>query len=162
MIEAMAEAQASRRTLVERLRSAKEGHAKVAENVRECGPAWYRHRGKIEEFEFQAAMMLRADWEAAGIAAGGAIDPRRAGIGMWRDLTDAQLDGIDRLCDALAAVGKLSGAIAIRWCCEGHSMAEIEASMGWPNDRGYGITRMREALGEFAVHYRLTQPRLKS
>jgi hypothetical protein len=132
----------------------------VTVNLTESPLGWLRARGLVNERQFAAGEMLRADWERAsleprvtmrwdtpppGRSARAAPDPAAP--------TLMQMSAKRRFDGAVGAVGEGLSGILWRIVCAGEGMRDAERALGWPARAGRVVLTI--ALDRLADHYRL-------
>ena len=130
------------------LRSAKEGRATVALNLKESPIAYYHNRGWIDEHQRDAGEIFRDVWEGAAIGNKAINWETVYGEHAKEDLKPRQAECMHELRRILRATSKVGRALLIAVCGEGRSVTEFERAAGWR--ARYGIERLREALDDVA------------
>ncbi|KFG90542.1 hypothetical protein BV98_001746 [Sphingobium herbicidovorans NBRC 16415] len=137
------------------------GHVQtVAVNIGESPISWLHARGHLNERQYRAGELLRADWDRAGLGprvtmrwdAAPASGGRRSGAGA-PDPTVAQLSARERFHAAIAAAGPGLSDILWRVACAGEGLVAAERALGWPSRAGKLVLTL--ALDRVADWYRV-------
>lgn len=130
-------------------------------NLGESPASWLHARGMLTRRQFEAAEVIRQDWERAAMGArvtmnwDSALAPSRqarAATGQ-PDRSMAQIAARDRLNGALAAAGAGLGDILWRVVCACEGLTAAEQALGWPLRAGKLVLGF--ALDRVADFYRL-------
>ena len=128
----------------------------VTVNLRESPLAWLAARKLVTVRQNEAGERLRADYEAAAIAARVTMhwSPRVDGGGHG-DLTptESRLAAKRRFDGAMAAAGAGLSDVLWRVVCAGEGLPAAERALGWPSRSGRLVLGL--ALDRVADHYRL-------
>ncbi len=158
---AEARASASNR-LVERSIPGPDGRAhRLLVNLGESPVSWLHARGMLTRRQYEAAELIRSDWERAAMGApvpmrwDSAAAPSRqsrAAPGA-PDRNMAQIAVRDRLHGALATAGPGLSDILWRVVCACESLNAAEQALGWPVRAGKLVLGF--ALDRVADYYRI-------
>jgi hypothetical protein len=132
----------------------------VTVNLTESPLGWLKARGLVDERQFEAGEMLRADWERAQLGAAvtmrwDAPPPAKAARAApaASSPTLAQIAAKRRFEAAADAVGAGLNDVLWRIVCAGEGMRDAERALGWPARAGRVVLGL--ALDRLADHYRL-------
>ena len=81
------------------------------------------------------------------------LSERIDGGGSAGNIADHKLDAMEALARCNTAVGPTSADVLDLVCGKGYSISDLNRIMKW--SKNYGGHRLREALGEAAVHFGL-------
>ena len=81
------------------------------------------------------------------------LSERIDGGGSAGNIADHKLDAMEGLARCNTAVGPTSADVLDLVCGKGYSISDLNRIMKW--SKNYGGHRLREALGEAAVHFGL-------
>lgn len=131
----------------------------VTVNLAEAPLGWLKARGLVTARQFEAAELLRRQYERAQLepsvtmrweaapAGSAQRDPR------GQEPTQCQVAARQRFHAAVAAAGPGLGDIVWRIVCAGEGMRDAERALGWPARAGKLVLGL--ALDRLADHYRL-------
>jgi hypothetical protein len=148
--------------LVERAIQGPDGKVhRVLVNLGESPVSWLHARKMLSRRQFEAAELIRGDWERAALGArvtmnwDSATAPSRQSRGAPRaiDPTTAQIAARDRVHGALAAAGPGLNDILWRVVCACEGLAAAEQALRWPIRAGKLVLGF--ALDRVADFYRL-------
>jgi len=148
--------------LVERAIEGPDGKVhRLMVNLGESPVTWLHARKMLSRRQFEAAELIRSDWERAALGArvtmnwDSAAAPSRQSRGAPRsiDPTAAQIAARDRVHGALDAAGPGLNDILWRVVCAGEGMREAESALGWPARAGKLVLTL--ALDRVADYYRI-------
>jgi len=130
-------------------------------NLGESPVSWLHARKMLTQRQYDAAELIRADWERAAMGAhvtmnwdSAAAPSRHARAASGGpDRSERQMAARDRLNCALAAAGPGLGDILWRVVCACESLNAAEHALGWPVRAGKLVLGF--ALDRVADHYRL-------
>ena len=130
-------------------------------NLGESPVSWLHARKMLSRRQFEAAELIRGDWERAALGARvtmnweSAAAPSRQSRGAPRalDPTAAQIGARDRVHAALDAAGPGLSDILWRVVCACEGLAAAEHALGWPIRAGKLVLGF--ALDRVADFYRL-------
>jgi len=133
----------------------------VMVNLGESPASWLHARKLLSRRQYDAAEIIRRDWEQAAmgarvtmnwdVAAAPSAGRRAGGGGADRSLR--QVAAADRLHGALAAAGPGLCDILWRVACACESLGAAEQSLGWPARAGKLVLGF--ALDRVADYYRI-------
>lgn len=148
--------------LVERAIEGPDGKVhRLLVNLGESPVSWLHARKMLSRRQFEAAELIRSDWERAALGArvtmnwDNAAAPSRKFRTAPRavDPTAAQIGARDRIHGALDAAGPGLSDILWRVVCACEGLAAAEHSLGWPSRAGKLVLGF--ALDRVADFYRL-------
>ncbi len=130
-------------------------------NLSESPVSWLYSRKLISRRQYDAADIIRGDWERAAMSARVTMNweiiaaPSRKGRGApgAPDPTLSQMAARDRLNGALAAAGPGLSDVLWRVVCACVSLPACEQSLGWPVRAGKLVLGF--ALDRVAEYYRI-------
>ena len=148
--------------LVERAIEGPDGKVhRLLVNLGESPASWLHARKMLSRRQYEAAEVIRADWERAALGARvtmnweSAAAPSRQSRAAPRlpDPSLAQIAARDRLHGALTAAGPGLSDILWRVVCACEGISAAEQSLGWPARAGKLVLGF--ALDRVADYYRL-------
>ncbi len=147
--------------LVERSIEGPDGRThRLLVNLGESPVSWLHARKMLTTRQYDAAELIRADWERAAMGArvtmnwdSAAAPSRHARAAPGQHRTVAQISARDRLHAALAAAGPGLGDILWRVVCACESLNAAEQALGWPVRAGKLVLGF--ALDRVADYYRI-------
>ncbi|MBO9576548.1 MAG: hypothetical protein J7494_12485 [Sphingobium sp.] len=150
--------------LVERAIEGPDGRThRLLVNLGESPASWLHARKMLSRRQYDAAEIIRADWERAAMGArvtmnwdSAAAPSRNQRMGPGApDRTVTQISARDRLNGALAAAGPGLSDILWRVVCACESLGAAEQALGWPMRAGKLVLGF--ALDRVAEYYRIKQ-----
>jgi len=132
----------------------KQGSYVMVMNLRECSLDTLRNRNLITSIQYSAGIKYRKLHEISQLGSKVAnLSERIDNGGSGGNIADHKLDAINALASCHGAVGPTSADVLDLVCGKGHSISDLNRIMKW--SKNYGGHRLREALGEAAVHFGL-------
>ena len=132
----------------------KQGSYVMVMNLRECSLDTLRNRNLITSVQYSAGMKYRKLHEISQLGSKVAnLSERIDGGGSSGNIADHKLDAMQALARCNGAVGPTSADVLDLVCGKGHTISDLNRIMKW--SKNYGGHRLREALGEAAVHFGL-------
>lgn len=132
----------------------KQGSYVMVMNLRECSLDTLRNRNLITSVQYSAGMKYRKLHEISQLGSKVAnLSERIDGGGSSGNIADHKLDAMQALARCNSAVGPTSADVLDLVCGKGHTISDLNRIMNW--SKNYGGHRLREALGEAAVHFGL-------
>ena len=132
----------------------KQGSYVMVMNLRECSLDTLRNRNLITSIQYSAGMKYRKLHEISQLGSKVAqLSERIDGGGAAGNIADHKLDAMEGLARCNTAVGPTSADVLDLVCGKGYSISDLNRIMKW--SKNYGGHRLREALGEAAVHFGL-------
>jgi hypothetical protein len=130
-------------------------------NLGESPVSWLHARKMLSQRQYEAAEIIRADWERAALGArvtmnwdsAAAPSGRQRAAPTLHDRTSAQISARDRLNGALALAGPGLSDILWRVVCACESLSAAEQALGWPIRAGKLVLGF--ALDRVADYYRI-------
>ena len=123
-------------------------------NLRECSLDTLRNRNLVTSIQYSAGMKYRKLHEISQLGNKVAhLSERIDGGGSTGNIADNKLDAMEALARCNTAVGPTSADVLDLVCGKGYSISDLNRIMKW--SKNYGGHRLREALGEAAVHFGL-------
>lgn len=126
-------------------------------NLAESPLTWLHARGHLDDRQFAAGEMLRADWERAQLSARVTMrwDAVRVKRGPDLGLTQSerQIAAKQRFDGAVAAAGPGLSDVLWRVVCAGETLPIAEKALAWPVRSGKLVLRL--ALDRVAGFYRI-------
>lgn len=123
-------------------------------NLRECSLDTLRNRNLITSVQYSAGIKYRKLHEISQLGSKVAnLSERIDGGGSSGNIADHKLDAMQALARCNSAVGPTSADVLDLVCGKGHTISDLNRIMKW--SKNYGGHRLREALGEAAVHFGL-------
>jgi len=133
------------------------GGRSVTVNLTESPLRWLHARGHLDDRQFGAGELLRADWERAQLSPGVTMrwDPVRVQGGGERglDTTERQIAAKARFDGAVAAAGPGLSDVLWRVVCAGEALLAAERALAWPARSGKLVLKF--ALDRVADFYRI-------
>jgi len=124
----------------------KQGSYVMVMNLRECSLDTLRNRNLITSIQYSAGIKYRKLHEISQLGSKVANLSERIDNG-------GSGGNINALASCHGAVGPTSADVLDLVCGKGHSISDLNRIMKW--SKNYGGHRLREALGEAAVHFGL-------
>ncbi|WP_294089701.1 DUF6456 domain-containing protein [Sphingomonas sp.] len=139
-------------------RPARAGRRSATVNRAESPLSWLAARGLVSPRQMEAGERLRADFEAAGLAARvtmrwDAVPAGRHAGAIAGDPALGRIAAKRRFDAAIAALGPGLADIAWRVVCAGEGLPLAERALGWPARAGRLVLTL--ALDRLADHYAL-------
>ena len=132
----------------------KQGSYVMVMNLRECSLDTLRNRNLVTSIQYSAGMKYRKLHEISQLGSKVAnLSERIDGGGSSGNIADHKLDAMEALARCNTAVGPTSADVLDLVCGKGYSISDLNRIMKW--SKNYGGHRLREALGEAAVHFGL-------
>ncbi|MXO64318.1 DUF6456 domain-containing protein [Altericroceibacterium endophyticum] len=128
----------------------------VTVNLAESPASWLHARGHLDDRLFQAAELLRMDYEKAQLSPSLTMrwDPVRVREGQAPlNSTERQIAAKDRFHGAMEQAGKGLADILWRVVCAGEALPGVEKQFSWPARSGKLILKF--ALERVADFYRV-------
>ena len=130
-------------------------------NLGESPASWLHARKMLSRRQYDAAELIRSDWERAALGArvtmnwdSAAAPSRQSRAGPRQiDPTSAQIAARDRVHGALGAAGPGLGDVLWRVVCACEGLNAAEKALGWPVRAGKLVLGF--ALDRVADYYRL-------
>ena len=131
----------------------KQGSYVMVMNLRECSLDTLRNRNLITSIQYSAGIKYRKLYEISLLGCRVSPLQERIDSGGSGNIADHKLHAIQELAKCNGAVGNVSARILDLVCGEGYGITELNKKLGF--SKYYGGHRLREALGEAAVHFGL-------
>lgn len=130
-------------------------HTHTVRNVASDPVEWLFNRGSLTQRQYEGANRLRQDAERGSIGGARAVDLAGAGGGGGNpgNLTDGQVDALQRYSRCMEQLGNIGGALVRAVVIECRDLKTVGESMGM--DKNYRAPRLAEALDAVADFYRL-------
>ncbi len=122
-------------------------------NLRECSLDTLRNRNLITSIQYSAGIKYRKLYEISLLGCRVSPLQERIDSGGSGNIADHKLHAIQELAKCNGAVGNVSARILDLVCGEGYGITALNKKLGF--SKYYGGHRLREALGEAAVHFGL-------
>jgi len=131
----------------------KQGSYVMVMNLRECSLDTLRNRNLITSIQYSAGIKYRKLYEISLLGCRVSPLQERIDSGGSGNIADHKLHAIQELAKCNGAVGNVSARILDLVCGEGYGITALNKKLGF--SKYYGGHRLREALGEAAVHFGL-------
>ena len=131
----------------------KQGSYVMVMNLRECSLDTLRNRNLITSIQYSAGLKYRKLYETSLLGCRVSPLQERIDSGGSGNIADHKLHAMQELSRCNSAVGPTSAKVLDLVCGEGYGITEMNTKLGF--SKYYGGHRLREALGEAAVHFGL-------